>query len=519
MTYKRPGVYINERLLPAAVAVEGTANAAGAAIGAFAQGPTEVTLVTSWYDFVRTYGGYNAAYPATFGVGMFFRNGGSELYVRRAVHLGDETLANNAVQADVDILDTVDSLKMATVTALSYGAQGNNYRIQLDRVGETAFYNLTVYQEGLANESSSTKGDIILERFTNVVFNDPTSGDYIETVVNLNSRIIAISADVGKGSLVPVGSILPLTGGNDGATPVVADYLGLNNSVLTEFENIERPLIFFVPEVVAQLGATDAAAVNQQILSWAEDHDAFVVIDTDQALDGTAPNLTATEAITYASGFDASSHGAVYYPNFYITDPLGRSNSSLRKVAPAGAIAGLYLATDRSSGPFKAPAGVNATIRGAVALEKSLSSSELDALNGATSPVNAIRNLPGAGIVAMGARTLLQDGTANRYVNMRRSLIYIRRQLQDITTFAIFENNDERLWARLRTAVGTFLNDYRNQGGLRGANPEDAYFVKCDAENNDPNAIANGEVHIEVGVALQYPAEFIVINLSQKTGI
>jgi phage tail sheath protein FI len=119
----------------------------------------------------------------------------------------------------------------------------------------------------------------------------------------------------------------------------------------------------------------------------------------------------------------------------------------------------------------------------------------------------------------MGARTLLQDGTANKYVNMRRSLIYIKEQLSDITTFALFENNDERLWAKLRTSVASFLNDYRNQGGLRGTTPQQAFYVKCDAENNSTNAIANGEVHIEVGVALQYPAEFVVINLSQTTGV
>ena len=61
------------------------------------------------------------------------------------------------------------------------------------------------------------------------------------------------------------------------------------------------------------------------------------------------------------------------------------------------------------------------------------------------------------------------------------------------------------------------MNDYRNQGGLRGATPAAAYFVKVDGQNNTPVTIANGEVHVQVGVALEYPAEFIVIDLSQKT--
>lgn len=508
MTYQRPGVYINEALLPAAIAVEGTANAAAACIGAFAQGPTQLTLVTSWYDFVRTFGGYNGAYPATFGVGMFFRNGGSELYVRRVVH-------SDAAQASVDVVNSA-SLDVATFTAVSYGTEGNNLRVQITPVSGS-FYDLVVYQEGSRDNSGTTTGDIILERFTNVVFDDATSGDYVETVVNLQSKFI--TASVTDGTKVPTTAIFPFTGGLDGTTPNAVDYLGTDNAVLDEFSTVDRPLVFFVPEVIAQLGETDGQLVQDGLVSWAEDHNGFVVLDTDQALDGTAPNVTVDQAITFASGYTASSHAAVYYPNIYITDPLGRSNSSLRKVGPAGAVAGLYLSTDRAQGPFKAPAGVAATIRGAVATERKFTSAELDTLNSATSPVNALRNIPGAGVVAMGARTLLQDGTANKYVNMRRSLIYIRRELELLTEFALFENNEERLWAQIRTVITAFLNDYRNQGGLRGATAAQAFYVKCDKENNSTNSIANGEVHIEVGVALQYPAEFIVINLSQKTGV
>jgi phage tail sheath protein FI len=173
--------------------------------------------------------------------------------------------------------------------------------------------------------------------------------------------------------------------------------------------------------------------------------------------------------------------------------------------------------TDATTGPFKAPAGIGTTVQGAIALERAFTSSDLDNMNSASAPVNAIRQIPGAGISVMGARTLKQDGTANKYVNMRRSLIYVRKKMSDLTQFALFENNDERLWERIDSVLVSFLNEYRNQGGLRGATPADSFYVKVDAENNPDNLIAQGEVHIEVGVALQYPAEFVVITLSQKT--
>ena len=244
--------------------------------------------------------------------------------------------------------------------------------------------------------------------------------------------------------------------------------------------------------------------------SWSAANNGFVVVET-------AAGKTVTEALSFSSSLTDTSNAAVYYPHLYIADPLGRGAGALRKIGPSGSVAGLYLSTDASRGVFKSPAGIGSTIQGIVAVEKTFTSTELDSMNSSTAPVNPIRQIPGAGLAVMGARTLMQDGTANKYVNMRRSLIYIRKNLKNLTEFAIFENNDERLWAQLRNNITVFLNEYRNQGGLRGATPAAAFFVKCDAENNTAQAIANGEVHIQVGVALQYPAEFIVIDLSQKT--
>jgi uncharacterized protein len=496
MTYSRPGVYINERLLPAPVAAAGTANAAGATVGTFSQGPETVTLVTSWYDFVKKFGGYSVLYPATFGVSQFFQNGGSELYVRRVLH-------SDAAAAAVNVPKATGSGNIGSVTAKNRGADGNNLRVQITAATQSNYYNLTVYKETVAGTASDVTNDIILEQFNNVVFNDVTSSDYVSNVVNLSSSQITIT--VTDNADAPSTSVLPLTAGSNGTPADATDY----TAVLGDFTSVDRPLVLFVPEIAATLG-TDLVTVQNAVIDWCAANNGFAVLDT-------AANLSVSAVETYVSGLTASSNAAVYYPNIYIQDPLGRSAQSLRKIGPAGSVAGLYIQTDRQTGPFKAPAGVKATIRNAVTLEKAFTSDELDTLNSGAKPINALRNLPGAGIVSMGARTLLQDGTANKYVNMRRSLIYIKKQLNDLTQFALFENNDENLWSRISTGISVFLNDYRNQGGLRGATAAQAFFIKVDAENNTPETIALGEVHIEVGVALEYPAEFVVINLSQKT--
>jgi phage tail sheath protein FI len=505
MSYGRPGVYVNETLTAVSEPLVNapTANAAGAVVGAFAQGPSTLTLVTSWFDFVKLFGGYNANYPATFGVGQFFLNGGSELYVQRVLH-------SDAAAASVLVTRGTGSGTVATVTAKAKGDDGNNLRVKLTAAARGgSYFDLVVTKETVSGTSSDITNDVVLENYNNVVFDAPTSPDYVETVVNFYSPYITIS--VADNTNAPTTSVLPLTAGANGTAATVSDYtavVAVDGS--SPFDVISRPLVIFAPEITKVLGDTDGASVQNALTAWAATGDGFAVLDVPSG-------KTPAAAITYASGLTASAKGAVYYPSLYIQDPIGRSSQAVRLVGPAGAVAGLYLATDRAYGPYKAPAGLNSGLVNVVALERSFTSANLDSLNSASKPVNAIRNLPGAGFVVMGARTLKQNGTADRYVNMRRSLTYIRNNLKSLTQFAIFENNDSKLWASIITTLGVFLNEYRNAGGLSGGSAPAAFYVKCDSTNNTPQTIANGEVHIEVGVALEYPTEFVVINLSQKT--
>jgi phage tail sheath protein FI len=146
-----------------------------------------------------------------------------------------------------------------------------------------------------------------------------------------------------------------------------------------------------------------------------------------------------------------------------------------------------------------------------------LTNAELDSLNSAVAPVNAIRFIPGSGIVVMGARTL-KAGLIDKYIPVRRTLVYLRKSLTDLTEFAIFEPNDATLWRRITNTVSAFLTDFWSQGGLRGTLPSEAFFVKCDSETNPLAKVDNGEVNLEVGVALQRPAEFVIIKIGQYDG-
>ena len=82
----------------------------------------------------------------------------------------------------------------------------------------------------------------------------------------------------------------------------------------------------------------------------------------------------------------------------------------------------------------------------------------------------------------------------------------------------VFEPNDETLWGQIRLNLGSFMQGLFLQGAFQGSTPDQAYFVKCDGENNPPSSIALGIVNILVGFAPLLPAEFVVIQIQQMAG-
>ena len=293
MAYSRPGVYLTETLLPAPLPGGASANAAGAVVAPLAGGPEAVTLVTSWYEFTNKFGGYNAAYPATFQIGSYFANGGKELYVKRVLH-------TDAVAAHVSLL-TSASATVATVTSKNAGTDGNNLIVVLTAGTVASTYTLTLYKENVA-------GNILLERYENIVFNDSTATDFAETVINTVSSYISISASA---SGTPVLTTYPLTSGSNGATVTATDYTsykGSGNSAFEGFSVVNRPLVIFLPEINEISGATD---VYNAAIDWAENNGGFVVAETPKA------TTIAADANTYAGELTASSNVAVYHPHLY----------------------------------------------------------------------------------------------------------------------------------------------------------------------------------------------------------
>jgi phage tail sheath protein FI len=209
-----------------------------------------------------------------------------------------------------------------------------------------------------------------------------------------------------------------------------------------------------------------------------------------------------------------NSYGAVYYPWIKSLDLSGRSQEPVL-YPPSGYIAGLYGRIDANRGVWKAPAGTEATLSGAVGLSHKLSDKEHGNLNPLS--INCIRQFDTAGIVSFGARTVTSD-PEYLYVPVRRMAIMLRVSIYNGIQWAVFEPNDEPLWAQLRRNITSFMMGLFRRGAFQGSTPSQAFFVKCDSETTPQDAIDSGEVRVLVGFAPLKPAEFVMVQISQKAG-
>ena len=202
-------------------------------------------------------------------------------------------------------------------------------------------------------------------------------------------------------------------------------------------------------------------------------------------------------------------YGAFYFPWITVRDPL--SPKDLVDVAPSGHLAGIYARTDSVRGVHKAPA--NEPVRGALNVTYRVTSQEQGVLN--PNGVNCIRWFPREGVLVWGARTVADGSSEWRYLNVRRLFNMIEESIVTSTRWVVFEPNDTSLWKSIRRDVGAFLTLVWRDGALMGATPEEAFFVKCDAETNPPEVIDAGQVVIVIGIAPVKPAEFIVFRIGQ----
>lgn len=208
-----------------------------------------------------------------------------------------------------------------------------------------------------------------------------------------------------------------------------------------------------------------------------------------------------------------SSYAAVYGP--WLELPAAKGARAIL-LPPSGHVAGIYARNDNERGIGKAPAGMEAEVRGIAGLSLSLTEKELESLvDGRVNAIADFRN--GArGIVLWGVRSRSVDPDW-KYINVRRLMIFIEASISRGLQWVVFEPNGEALWANVRRTVEDFLFNEWQSGALQGAKPEQAFFVRCDRSTMTQNDIDNGRLICEIGIAPVKPAEFVVLRIGLWT--
>lgn len=512
MAYERPGVYVRETPISSAVATR-VSQTVTSFIGTAARGSTTPSYINSWSQYKQVFGDIEQTVDLGYALYHFFANGGRDAYITRVI--GSNSVASTAVFSG-----TVDGASapstIFTLQAASNGTWGNDMSVEivfdkntLETPDTTPYFKkTTVFSLIVSLGTGASKVEV--ERWQELSV-DPTSSRFIKDVLDNFSKYIKISGNVttisASSDIVVAGVTttdyaieLTFSGGAEGDAVSSANWA----TAVDAQDAVSGPLVMNL------VGQTSSTIINDA-LTYADNRgDVFVIIDCPLT-DTSKANIRST-----IDNYNASGSGAVYFPSLKMVDPARSGPAAIRNTYAGGAVAGAYARSEATRGVAKAPAGYTLDIRNVVALNANISESDQGDLYNADH-VNMFRVVPGVGAIINGARTLAKN-RPDKFITVRRSLSYLRTVLKNQTEFAIFEPNDQRLWDKINNRLNASLTAFWASGGLKGGSPDEAFYIVCDSTNNTESSINDGFVNIDVGVALQNPAEFIVINISQYSG-
>jgi phage tail sheath protein FI len=453
--------------------------------------PDAVRRITNLTEFTQHFGSYIDGANGAYAVRGFFENGGGVAYVTRVVGAAADPATLNLNAGD------------AAALAVTAGYRGSNDpgtwgdRIAVRVINNTEVqgtYDLVV---GLA------VGDTIQvvetwERLNNSDA-DGSPGTHPELRINdefSGSRYITVSEE----STTNPTATADFTRLEDGANDTLSGN-GLQNALAAALPRFDSLGV----QLVACPESDDDVWVNAALAYCAGRGDCMFV--------GHTPfDLEADAAKAYGKDFQGSKvYGALYFPWIRVADPIG----TRKWIPPTGHVMGVYARTERERGIWKAPAGVQSQVRGALEVRHAITDAVHTDLvkNGS---VNAVRFVPGQGIIVDSSRTL-STSPLWYYVNVRLLFNFVKSSLMLGLRWVVQEPNDATLWNKVKfNSITPFLMGLWRQGAFGAGAPEDLFTIKIDSENNPPDQIQQGFLTIEVYFYPSRPAETIVIIVGQQ---
>lgn len=522
--YKHPGVYV-EHVPSNALSIEAASTSITAFVGHVKRG-TPVTVDAGAPDFISSvseythrfgpldgrYGGIRneGAVADAFGhaVNLFFANGGTKAYVVPVAH-DKGTAAKGTVKLEKGNL---------TLTATSPGAWANELVARIDSPlpGE---YSLTLGTKTKRKEKIRRSNDIesefdvlnVLETFNGLTL-EPTSGQFVQSRVDQGSMLVNASFEVpAEANAAPILPIdLELKAGKDSTEPKAADFQ-------VAFDRLKDHRSISILVLPGKNWKDDQAIYDRAITHAEFMQNRMVLIDPENPKNYDKQLKTPVEV--QAAKFPTSPYAVLYYPYLTVANPFYDAETDAHleptfDVGPSGMAAGLWGRIDGARGVWKAPAGLEATVRGALGPNVAIGNALQDNLN--EWGVNCLRAIVGPTVI-WGGRTLATKVQPEyRYVPVRRTQNMIGESLYASLQRVVFEPNDHKLWSSLRAGVGDFMDGLHRAGAFQGAKASDAYFVRCGLGSTMTQGdIDAGIVRVVVGFAPLKPAEFVVVQIQQ----
>lgn len=482
---KTPGVYL-DKVSTGSAPIDGVSTSVVAFMGKAPRGDinTGFVMISSWTDFVNkaSFGATESVFRdddyMAYNIYNFYQNGGGKAYFG-VIKPANATKAESSGDAGIFFV------------AKSAGSWANDLTIDVtvNSVDSTKF-DVTVSRMGMLNTSKKE----ILEQYK-ALSNKKSDSSYFGDALRA-SDLFDLNLDQTHDKLKV--ATVSLFGGSDGSYTTGKEGTE-EDALLVGAEGLIHKLDTIKDVSLIINGGETSATVVKGIIDYCTNRgDIYALLD--------APDTTdVAEVVTLRNTL--SGLGEIHYPYVQMADPM----TGIKIDVPAsGMIAGLYARFDSSYGVWRAAAGAEAVLRGALGTKKILTDAEYQTLFSAG--VNCIMSKPNRGVLMYGARSLNQ-----RYVSDDRLDIYVSKSVTEGTEWAVFELNDEKLWLRLKTTILSFLEGLYLKGAFKGEGEGSAYYVVCDASINTDANIERGIVTTEFGYANKKPAEFVVHRLNKIT--
>ena len=245
--------------------------------------------------------------------------------------------------------------------------------------------------------------------------------------------------------------------------------------------------------------------------------DALAVIDLDTGYRTSAENTSSDEtnrgsvstAVTNLKNRGLnSSYGVAYYPWVQIRDNI---NGSLLFVPPSVVALGTYSSAQRNTELWFAPAGFTrgGLTEGSAGLpvvqtRERLTSKERDKLYEAN--INPIATFPAEGIVIFGQKTLQVTPSALDRVNVRRLLIFLKREISRIAATTLFDQNVQATWNRFKSRADALLASVQARLGLTD------YKIVLDSSTTTPELVDRNVMYAKIFLKPARAIEFIALD-------